>query len=179
MQVILHNRCINQFKPVLQSRQQVIRAYCPNIYTVILCEQKLSREGGKKREAHLVNLDVSWRFDLGTIHVEIKKLLKDWVLFLYWFLNYSSTSLVSNKQVYPPINFKKKINNTHKFSNKLFGAVLINHMTNKALSFLEGNKYLCFSYISIAAKVSHLSASFCLQFHGIVKIHKTYTWCYC
>ena len=73
----------NQFKPVLQSRQQVLRAYCPSIYTVILCEQKLSREGEKKREAHLVNLDVSWRFDLGTIHVEIKKLLKDWVLFLY------------------------------------------------------------------------------------------------
>ena len=66
-------------KPVLQSRQQVLRAYCPNTYTVILCEQKLSREGEKKREAHLVNLDVSWRFDLGTIHVEIKKLLKDWV----------------------------------------------------------------------------------------------------
>ena len=63
----------------LSEKKPPLRAYCPNIYTVILCEQKLSREGGKKREAHLVNLDVSWRFDLGTIHVEIKKLLKDWV----------------------------------------------------------------------------------------------------
>jgi hypothetical protein len=25
---------MNQFKPVLQSRQQTLRAYCPNIYTV-------------------------------------------------------------------------------------------------------------------------------------------------
>ena len=25
----------SQFKPVYQSRQQIIRAYCPNIYTVI------------------------------------------------------------------------------------------------------------------------------------------------
>ena len=25
---------INQFKPVQQSRQQALRAYCPNIYTV-------------------------------------------------------------------------------------------------------------------------------------------------
>ena len=26
---------INQFKPVQQSRKQLLRAYCPNIYTVI------------------------------------------------------------------------------------------------------------------------------------------------
>ena len=30
----LIKRPINQFKPVQQSRQQVLRAYCPNIYTV-------------------------------------------------------------------------------------------------------------------------------------------------
>ena len=60
---------------------------------MILCEQKLSREGGKKREAHLVNLDVSWRFDLGTIHVEIKKLLKDWVSLLISQLIFNLSSL--------------------------------------------------------------------------------------
>ena len=30
----LTKRRINQFKPVQQSRQQVLRAYCPNIYAV-------------------------------------------------------------------------------------------------------------------------------------------------
>ena len=30
----LPKRPINQFQPVWQSRQQVLRAYCPNIYTV-------------------------------------------------------------------------------------------------------------------------------------------------
>ena len=32
--VVLPKWPINQFKPVQQSRQQVLRAYCPNIYTM-------------------------------------------------------------------------------------------------------------------------------------------------
>ena len=31
---LLKQPIINQFKSVLQSRQQVLRSYCPNIYTV-------------------------------------------------------------------------------------------------------------------------------------------------
>ena len=34
--VALPKRPINQFKPVQQSRQKALRAYCPDIYTVIL-----------------------------------------------------------------------------------------------------------------------------------------------
>ena len=34
MHVALSNRSINQFKPVQQNRQQALRAYCPNMYTV-------------------------------------------------------------------------------------------------------------------------------------------------
>jgi hypothetical protein len=34
MHVALTKRPINQFKPVHQSRQQALRADCPNIYTV-------------------------------------------------------------------------------------------------------------------------------------------------
>ena len=33
MHVALPKHPINQFKPVQQSRQQAIRAYCPNVYT--------------------------------------------------------------------------------------------------------------------------------------------------
>ena len=33
--VALPNRPINQLKPVQQTRQQALRAYCPNVYTVI------------------------------------------------------------------------------------------------------------------------------------------------
>ena len=31
----LPKRTINQFKPVQQRKQQILRAYCPNIYTVV------------------------------------------------------------------------------------------------------------------------------------------------
>ena len=34
MLVVLSKWPMNQFKPVQQRRQQIIRAYCPNIYTV-------------------------------------------------------------------------------------------------------------------------------------------------
>ena len=30
-----NERCINQFKPVQQSRQKTLRAYCPNIYCAV------------------------------------------------------------------------------------------------------------------------------------------------
>ena len=33
--VALPKRYTNQFKPVKQSRQQALRAYCPNLYTVV------------------------------------------------------------------------------------------------------------------------------------------------
>ena len=32
--VVLHKQFLNQFKPVQQSRQQALKAYCTNIYTV-------------------------------------------------------------------------------------------------------------------------------------------------
>ena len=35
MHLALLKRPINQFKPVLQSRQQALRAYCPNIYCAL------------------------------------------------------------------------------------------------------------------------------------------------
>ena len=34
MHVALPERLSNQFKPVQQSRQEALRAYCPNIYTM-------------------------------------------------------------------------------------------------------------------------------------------------
>ena len=51
---------INQFKPVQQRRQQALRAYCPNIYTVILGKtpqklvQSISKAVGKKLLMHNV-----------------------------------------------------------------------------------------------------------------------------
>ena len=36
MHVALPKRLINQFKLVQENRQQALRAYCPNIYTVLL-----------------------------------------------------------------------------------------------------------------------------------------------
>ena len=32
--VVLPKQPINQFKPIQQSRQQALKAYCPNLYTV-------------------------------------------------------------------------------------------------------------------------------------------------
>ena len=35
LHVALPKRPINQFKPVQQSKKQALRAYCPNIYTLL------------------------------------------------------------------------------------------------------------------------------------------------
>ena len=42
MHVALPKRTINRFQPVLQSRQKEKRAYCPNIYTVLLGHLKIA-----------------------------------------------------------------------------------------------------------------------------------------
>ena len=46
MHVAVPKRPIHQFKPVQQSRQQALKAYCPNIYTLLKGNKLLQVESG-------------------------------------------------------------------------------------------------------------------------------------
>ena len=48
MHIVLPKHPTNQFKPVLQSRQQALKTYCSNIYTVSTGNSKFPWRGQKK-----------------------------------------------------------------------------------------------------------------------------------